>query len=528
MIYKDNPLMEPVFFTPPGSSRLYKGGGSSAPENYENLEALYGEQTAAARMLRQQAEAHLPGAVSGYMNLTNEYLDPAFRERQAGMASADAITANTMERVATQRNLASMGVNPNDPRFAGSLRSAEMGNAARLAGAQNAARNDARGMQLAVAKDAVGTFTGQSNMAAQQMGRATSGMANLANMQQQSYMNQQQQQSQNMANIVGGSMAVMDWFKDGGRVKSIEKHMLGGLAGSQQNTPMPQYKPPQQAPQRQMKLSDVVQKNRKLGEQMLGLRKDPVMGGDQMARAVGKFSPEAGANIGAQTSGMRMSGEQAGAARDAYMAAAQRATDPAQAQQYMNLAANISDGAGLGSTVTAGSNAVGAGVGGAAVPGASSVVTGSLGGVGGMSAAPGASLAAGLGEAGAIAGGMSTAATPVAITGAAGAGAGAMAAVGAALPWVGAAAAVGSLLGIFKDGGRVGDYDNGGKVPGQWQGNTDTVPALLTEDEHVINAEAAKLIGHDKLEKLNKRGLQQRKKGKTPASIQTIGSGAVT
>ena len=58
---------------------------------------------------------------------------------------------------------------------------------------------------------------------------------------------------------------------------------------------------------------------------------------------------------------------------------------------------------------------------------------------------------------------------------------------------------------------------------GEWQGNTDNVPALLTEDEHVVNAEAAAMIGHDKLEELNKQGLAMRAKGYTPGRIRAAG-----
>ena len=71
--------------------------------------------------------------------------------------------------------------------------------------------------------------------------------------------------------------------------------------------------------------------------------------------------------------------------------------------------------------------------------------------------------------------------------------------------------------------GDVQDIRQGGKVPGEWQGNTDSVPALLTEDEHVVNAEAAAMIGHDKLEALNKQGLAMRAKGYTPGRIRAAG-----
>lgn len=131
------------------------------------------------------------------------------------------------------------------------------------------------------------------------------------------------------------------------------------------------------------------------------------------------------------------------------------------------------------------------------------------------------------------------------LLGGAGAGA-ALGAVSTALPWVGAAYTVGKLLDVWNKGGEVGtqnegmseqeavqrfaaaeqngdvqDIRHGGKVPGEWKGNTDNVPALLTEDEHVMNAEAAAMIGHDKLEALNKKGLALRAKGYTPGRIRT-------
>ena len=117
-----------------------------------------------------------------------------------------------------------------------------------------------------------------------------------------------------------------------------------------------------------------------------------------------------------------------------------------------------------------------------------------------------------------------------------------MGALSTALPWVGAAYAVGSLLELWNKGGEVGtqkseaeaeaqfaaaeqsggvqDIRAGGKVPGEWQGNTDNVPALLTEEEHVLNAEASALVGHDELEGLNKKGLALRAKGYTPGRIR--------
>ena len=68
MSYQHNPLMEPVFFTPPGSKRLFKGGGGGSVK-YDSLERLYEEQAASARLLRGIAEQNLPGATQAYGRL---------------------------------------------------------------------------------------------------------------------------------------------------------------------------------------------------------------------------------------------------------------------------------------------------------------------------------------------------------------------------------------------------------------------------------------------------------------------------
>ena len=59
MGYRSNPLMEPEFFTPPGSKRLYKGGGSGAPY-YANQDKLFGTQADIATNLYNQYAAYAP------------------------------------------------------------------------------------------------------------------------------------------------------------------------------------------------------------------------------------------------------------------------------------------------------------------------------------------------------------------------------------------------------------------------------------------------------------------------------------
>ena len=460
-------------YGPDGLRRLYKGGGGESAK-YDNLEELYKEQTESARLLREQAEANLPGAVKSYVDETKQVLDPGYAETQAARAATDMGTANAQERAATTRNLMSMGVNPNDSRFAGSLRTTELNNAARLAAGKNAARQQADNYQLNVAKDAVGTFTGQSNQAATQMGNAASGLGSVYNAQANQQANSAAMTQNAIGSAVGAGIAGYGLYnqpttkKDGGRIclprgLRVERHMMGGGAGSQNQGffQMQAIAPP--PPTAQAPKGDPVGAAIGTANQINGLYKAG-------AKLAGKSATDAGAQKAGEV-----------AAQKAGEAVAEKAVE-AGAQKAVETAAT-----------TAATNA--------AVPGGASALAG-------------------------------------------GAGA-ALGAASAALPWVGAAYGVGKLLELWNSGGQVGtqmsdeeaaakyseawnsgdvqDIRQGGKVPGEWQGNTDNVPALLTEDEHVVNAEAAAMIGHDKLEALNKKGLAMRAKGYTPGRIRAAG-----
>lgn len=464
-------------YGPDGLRRLYKGGGGGSAK-YDNLEELYKEQTESARLLREQAEANLPGAVKSYVDETKQVLDPGYAETQAARAATDMGTANAQERAATTRNLMSMGVNPNDSRFAGSLRTTELNNAARLAAGKNAARQQADNYQLNVAKDAVGTFTGQSNQAATQMGNAASGLGSVYNAQANQQANSAAMTQNAIGSAVGAGIAGYGLYnqpttkKDGGRIclprgLRVERHMMGGGAGSQNQGffQMQAIAPP--PPTAQAPKGDPVGAAIGTANQINGLYKAG-------AKLAGKSATDAGAQKAGEV-------------------AAQKAGEVA-AQEAGEVAAQKAGEAVAEKAVEAGAQKA-----------------------------------------------VETAATD-ALAGGAGA---ALGAASAALPWVGAAYGIGKLLEIWNSGGQVGtqmsdeeaaakyseawnsgdvqDIRQGGKVPGEWQGNTDNVPALLTEDEHVVNAEAAAMIGHDKLEALNKQGLAMRAKGYTPGRIRAAG-----
>lgn len=513
-----------------GMRRLHKGGGGGSA-NYENLDALYKEQTESARLLREQAEANLPGAVQSYVNETREVLDPGYAEKQASVAGADLANANAQERAATEKNLVSMGVNPSDPRFAGSMRSTELTNTARMAAGKNASRQQANNYQLNVAKDAVGTFTGQSNQAATQMGNASSGLGSVYASQANSQMANQQAQSNNVGNAVGASIAAYGIYnqkKDGGRIekakyvkriklpagmKKVECHAMGGgVGGNQGFFQMQSIAPPPVA-------------------------QAPQQGGSPVASAIGTANTIKGLyNAGAKKGGEAAAKKGAEAAVE--KAAGQKAGEVAATQTGQQAGAIVADTAAAGATDAAASTAATEATTAAAAEAAAAAST--------EAAATAAATEAGTAAAGAAAAeaGATAAASSGLMAGMGTAGA----AVGAAMPWVGAAMVAGSLLDLWNAGGEVGtqnegmseaeasarfakadqngtiqDIRHGGKVPGEWKGNTDNVPALLTEDEHVINAEAAAMIGHDKLEQLNKQGLSLRKQGYTPGRIKAAG-----
>ncbi len=516
-----------------GMRRLHKGGGGGSAK-YDNLEDLYKVQADSAKMLYDQANQYLPGATASYMDSVNEVLGEGYVEDQANRATADAASASARQQDATSRNLASMGVNPTDPRFSASLRASGVDSAAKSAAMTNVARGQAKALQKATAQDAVGTFTGQSNSASSQLSGATSGMSNMFNAQAQQKAQQSAAEGEAIGNTVGAGLSLMSMMKDGGRVKcargikalknggearSIERHFLGGQTGGAQRgflgaapqSPQTQYSQPSQ------------------GQGFGG----GVMRGAQMGKTIGNAGKSIAGKYQAASAGADMSAAQTKAASDAYNAAATAAKTPAEAAKYKdaatwlergNSAFGASEGAAAGTAEAAGTTAAADAAGSAAATGATeaagtAAATGAAEAAGTTAAAGAAEAAAG---AAAAEGAAAGAAGAAGATGAAAGGLGAAgAALGAAMPWVGAAMVAGSLLGIFADGGEVSDFrEEGGRVDGPGSHTDDLVPALLSDEEHVMNGEAAAMVGHDKLEALNKQGLALRKKGYTLGQIK--------
>ena len=76
-------------YGPDGRRLYFKGGGGGGQVKYDNLEQLYEEQAASARLLRGIAETNLPGATDAYVGEVQNVLAPDFADRRANLAGAD-------------------------------------------------------------------------------------------------------------------------------------------------------------------------------------------------------------------------------------------------------------------------------------------------------------------------------------------------------------------------------------------------------------------------------------------------------
>lgn len=494
------------------------GGGGSSQKNYANLERLYGIQSDSAQLLYDQANKFLPQATGQYMGEVSEVMNPDYSEAQARKAATDMADANAGERAATVRELSSMGVNPSDPRFSGALLDAEVNGAARLAAGKNIARDEANKMQRAVAQDAVGTLTGQSNSAASQLGGATSGLASLYNTKNQQKASEDANKSNAVGNAVGAGIMALS-FKNGGEVcgrfatrgvRKLERHNglfgSGEVGSSQRGFLSPSPPPPPQGPQATSAnpvgagISGAM-RTKRVGDALRGIKNGEagVRATDNIGRIVQHVDKESGDRILNYNAGKKLGPDQSEQAAKAYDAAAKEVTDPALQQEFAKVAADLRGGAGV------------------SLPSAPVVERG-IDAVTGQAVEKAGEVAAEqaaekLGEA--------------AVGQAASASTGAVAsAIGTALPWVGAAYTVGSLLGAWKDGGEIEgstaqDLRDGSRVNGPGGHTDDLVPALLSDEEHVMNAEASAFIGHDELERLNKIGLELRQRGIPLSKIKT-------
>jgi hypothetical protein len=465
MGYRNNPLMEPEFFTPPGSKRLYSGGGGGGQVYYANQDKLFGTQADIATNLYNQYAAYSGQPLQAMANMVSDATSGDYTNRMRGLAGTDAAAAAGMERAATERQMASMGVNPNDPRFSGALRTTALGNAANIAAAKNKATQYGDDMAWARSQDLYNSLAGMPSQSASMLASSASGYGQMGNAMQQ----------QSNANMAGygqfGAQIAGSMFKADGGYIDEPRFALGGSVGGHS---MPQLGDWRARPS--------------------GFKMDEMSTGDKVMAVAAPIAMHAGANaLGKHVINPLM--DKAGAA--------------------------IGDAVGGlfgGSAAASGANALwgaetaalGSGLSSAGTSMAGQTIGSAIGDVG-LTTALGAEAAGAGGATLASAGAGSAAGT--AATG------GLLSGAAAAAPWIGGAYLLGSALDLWADGGPVPheqprglrlDMRAGGATPNVGTETSDSIPAWLSKGEYVVNADAVKEYGKDKLEKINEKGLKKR------------------
>lgn len=166
--------------------RLILGGGGGGSNNgyYANQDKLLGVQADIATNMYNQYAEYAPGYLSNSQAMVTEAMDGSLESRLRGRAAADSVAANAQQQAAVSRNLASMGVNPNDPRFAGGLRTAALQGAAQKASAMNGATMAAEDQKWNRNANAYGQIAGMGAGAMQGLSSAAGGYGQMAGQMQ--------------------------------------------------------------------------------------------------------------------------------------------------------------------------------------------------------------------------------------------------------------------------------------------------------------------------------------------------------
>ena len=102
MGYRNNPLMEPEFFTRPGSKRLYKGGGGGQVY-YANQDKLAGVQADIATNLYNQYAAYAPQALGDLAGMVTDAQNGQYTQDLRNRAGTDAVVEESLIKLSTPR-----------------------------------------------------------------------------------------------------------------------------------------------------------------------------------------------------------------------------------------------------------------------------------------------------------------------------------------------------------------------------------------------------------------------------------------
>lgn len=293
-------------------------GGGGGNQYYANLEKLYGTQAAQAERLMGLSEKLTYPMYERMVNESLDYGSLANKERAAAQAKADAESSFGSAMGAYKGDLASMGINPDDPRYAKEMRklatTAYGGGAAGMTGA----RERADQMGFARMQDTTGLLAGVPSNASSALSSTAATGSNLANMYNQT----QQQNAANVGGAVRGGIDLYGFsknnpgffgFADGGEVLKlkgggyVQRLAKGGIVGAMENiTPPP---PPTGTPTPSNAGS--------VGQGLMRGREMAGSGVETLGKATGS------ADVTAFGQGLRL-GKEAQPAIDAYTQAAQQ------------------------------------------------------------------------------------------------------------------------------------------------------------------------------------------------------------
>ncbi|NCQ34906.1 hypothetical protein GW813_07515 [bacterium] len=170
-----------------------------------------------------------------YLPMEKQFATEAFntdteakRVEQAGLANADVASAFGNQREQRTRQMASMGLDPSSGAWADQDSKMRLSEAAASAGAKNAARRNVENMGYARKQDAISIGKGMPGTAAASMAQSGNQYGQIANANIQ----QEQNESAGLGNAIGGAAAAygMTKYKDGGMVE--QRLAGGGMAGN--------------------------------------------------------------------------------------------------------------------------------------------------------------------------------------------------------------------------------------------------------------------------------------------------------
>ena len=517
------------------------GGGSSGSSG--GNDALWNTQAqkinqdmAMSGELFDYWKKYSPGYLANANAMTQEAMDGTLTNRMRSTAGADADQATAQGLASANRSLDRYGATLNPNAMAHDSKSIALQGAANKAGLMSKATQWGEGQKWARNQDAYGLSSGMPGNAV--------GMSNSAQMGLNGLSSQQ-----NSANATAGANAagygtmgatlasgLFNSKADGGMIK------VNGLASGGMLNRLSEYGPGQATmeaigkdtsdlsttqqvasiagdPVLTMLLKNGGAVRKPNGLAMGGVPSSPVMGWrDRMATMPTISQQNNSSNPASNMLGGALPKvatevakpylkEGLSAVKNAIMPAATEASGITGGSIATGLSdvAGTSAATGLGAEVGAGGANLAAGT---LNTGLSAANTG-LAAAGTTAAEVGAGGAASLGAGAAATGTAAAAGTGAAASGAAAAGLAAVPVAG----WIAGAALLASQLFNKKaDGGSMDRVDmlQGGAVSGKGTETSDSIPAWLSDKEYVLNAEAVKMIGKKKLDKMNEKGLKHR------------------